>query len=66
MKVISIPFLFRRFRITDGIDSPLRQACEGTNLSIQIPFRVFRDFPYVPLFLFWIILRTSGTGHEDR
>ena len=48
------PYLFSRFRTTDGIDSPQLQQCEGTNLSIQIPFRVFRDFPYVPLFLFWI------------
>ena len=47
------PFFFSRFPETDGIDSRLSQPSIAKELvlSVQIPFRAFRDFPSVPLFL---------------
>ena len=39
-----------RRKITEGTEDDLNLA--GTDISIQIPFRGFRAFPSVPLFLF--------------
>ena len=48
------PFFFCRFPATGGIDSLLPQPsiARELGLSVQVPFRAFRDFPSVPLFLF--------------
>ena len=49
----------------------VNRQCAGTCLSIQIPFRAFRDFPCIPLFLFSLdlllvlqIQDTRVTGHR--
>ena len=60
------PFFFRRFPATGGIDSRLPQPSIARELSlfVQIPFRAFREFPTVPLFLFpGFIASTSDKGH---
>ena len=49
---------FRSFSVVFAQLTELIHLCFNSakelRLFIQIPFRVFRDFPYVPLFLFWI------------
>ena len=51
------PFFFRRFPATGGIARlPQPSIARELSLSVQIPFRAFREFPSVPLFLldcFW-------------
>jgi hypothetical protein len=62
------PFFFRRFPATGAIDSRLRQPsiARERSLSVQIPFRAFREFPSVPLFLFsldlLLTLQIQDTG----
>ena len=60
------PFFFRRFPATGGIDSrlPHPSIARELSLSVQIPFRAFREFPSVPLFLFsWICLLELQRKH---
>src|SRR6185436_13498637 len=69
------PFFFRRFPATGGIDSRLPQPsiARELSLSVQIPFRAFREFPSIPLFLFSLdlllafqIQDTSPKRSQDR